>query len=119
MWAAVGDERGSATVLAVVMIAALVTVSAAAVQLGAAVGTRHRAEAAADLAALAAATRAVQGVAAACDSARVVTEGMGTELVRCDLDGWHAVVQVRAQGPVSVLGWGSGHGRARAGPVPP
>lgn len=113
------DDRGSATIWAVSAIAALVTLTVVVLALGAAVSTRHRAEAAADLAALAAASHALDGVEAACARADVVTDGMGAQLVRCELDGWDAVVEVDVRGPTTLSGLGSGHGRARAGPVAP
>jgi secretion/DNA translocation related TadE-like protein len=111
------DDRGSATIWAVSAVAVLLAVTMLVLQLAAAVSTRHRAEAAADLAALAAAAHAVQGPDSACALASTVTEGMDAELVRCELDGWDAVVEVTVAGPASLSGLGSGRGRARAGPV--
>lgn len=110
------DERGSATIWAVAAMTALVAVVVLVLQLGSAVATRHRAESAADLAALAVAAHVLEGRDAACGRARTVTDGMGATLARCELDGWDAVVEVDVAGPA---GLGSGHGRARAGPVPP
>ncbi|WP_127781807.1 Rv3654c family TadE-like protein [Rhodococcus sp. X156] len=108
------NERGSATVWTVLGMATLLVLVGVVVQLGAAVGARHRAEAAADLAALAAASHVLEGEAAACGRAAVVTDGMDVSLASCRLDGWDAVVEVDAAGPASL---GSAHGRARAGPV--
>ncbi|NBP84013.1 MAG: hypothetical protein EBU54_01885 [Mycobacteriaceae bacterium] len=51
------DDTGSATVLAAILITALLSMTAGALMLGAAVVARHRAQAAADLAALAGAGR--------------------------------------------------------------
>lgn len=113
------NDRGSATIWAVSAIAALVTLTVVVLALGAAVSTRHRAEAAADLAALAVASHALEGVDSACARAHVVTDGMGARLVRCELDGWDAIVEVDASSPMALSGLSSGHGRARAGPVPP
>jgi secretion/DNA translocation related TadE-like protein len=80
---------------------------------GAAVVARHQAEGAADLAALAAASVAVDGERAACAEARWVVERMGAVLRSCRLSGWDALVEVDvAFGP-----FGSAAGRARAGPV--
>ncbi len=80
---------------------------------GSAVVARHRAEAAADLAALAAAVGVVDGERAACADARWVVERMGGVLRSCRLSGWDALVEVDvAFGP-----FGSAAGRARAGPV--
>jgi len=100
-------------------MAALVAVTGVVLQLGAAVGARHRAEGAADLAALAAAAHAVEGPDAACAKAAVVTGGMNAALVTCSLDGWDAVVEVDVAGPAPIAALGSAHARARAGPVQP
>lgn len=100
-------------------MAALMAVVGVVLHLGAAVGARHRAEAAADLGALAAAARAVEGPEVACTKAAVVTSGMAVTLTSCRLDGWDAVVEVDAAGPAVIAALGSAHGRARAGPVQP
>jgi secretion/DNA translocation related TadE-like protein len=85
---------------------------------GSAVVTRHRAEAAADLAALAAAATALRGERSACGEARWVGERMGVTIGSCRLSGWDALVEVVAV-PPGVLGeFGSAVARARAGPVP-
>jgi secretion/DNA translocation related TadE-like protein len=82
-----------------------------------AVVTRHRAESAADLAALAAAGAAVAGEDRACAEARCVTARMDVDLRSCRLVGWDALVEVAAA-PPTVLGlFGSAAARARAGPV--
>lgn len=113
------DDRGSATIWGVSAMAALLAVTVVVLQLGTAVATRHRAEAAADLAALGAAAYAVEGEVTACERARVVTDSMDAELARCELQGWDAVVEVRLAGPATLAGLGSASGRARAGPVGP
>ncbi|WP_372448559.1 Rv3654c family TadE-like protein [Streptomyces durocortorensis] len=79
--------------------------------LGQAVAARHRAGGAADLAALAAADRALEGAVAACDAARRVALAQDAVVVRCAVHGEIADVTAR-----------SGFGpylptvRARAGP---
>lgn len=84
---------------------------------GAAVVTRHRVESAADLAALAAASRAVAGEERACAEARWVAERMGAVLLACRLSEWDARVEL-VDAPSGVLGqFGSAGARARAGPV--
>jgi secretion/DNA translocation related TadE-like protein len=99
--------------LAVVMV-----VMTGALWFGAAVITRHRAEGAADLAALAAAATAGRGERQACAEARWVADGMGVSVRSCRLSGWDALVEVVAV-PPGVLGhFGSAEARARAGPVP-
>lgn len=111
-------DRGSGTILAVGAIAALVSVTVVLLQLGTAVSTRHRAEAAADLGALAAASHALDGVESACGQAGLVAERMGAVLAECRFDGWAAQVSVTVAGPVSIAGWGQARGTARAEPVP-
>jgi secretion/DNA translocation related TadE-like protein len=99
------------SVLAVIGMAALLT--------GAAVVARHRATAAADLAALAGAVRALQG-ADACGTAADVARGNAAELTSCEVrDG--GVVEVAVSVPVRLgrLGVFPATARARAGPVAP
>jgi secretion/DNA translocation related TadE-like protein len=114
-----GRERGSATVWAAVGIAAITTVLVVGLHFGAAVIARHRAEAAADLAALAAAGAAVEGAEAACERAERVVEAMGATLAACHLDGWDALVEAHAPVAIAVPGVDTASGRARAGPVTP
>jgi secretion/DNA translocation related TadE-like protein len=76
---------------------------------------RHRAQAAADLAALAAALRAWDGETAACARAAEMTARNGARLVACGLDGFDAVVTVEV--PAGVSRWGLARASARAGPV--
>ncbi|WP_159944313.1 MULTISPECIES: Rv3654c family TadE-like protein [unclassified Nocardiopsis] len=108
------SDSGSATVWwaalgALLWLAALAVLAAAAARLD-----RDRATAAADLAALAAASRALQGTASACAGARVTAEANGAHLEACDLTGLTVTVAVSvpsslADRPVTA--------RARAGPV--
>ncbi|MEU9498691.1 Rv3654c family TadE-like protein [Streptomyces sp. NPDC048196] len=106
-----GDE-GSATVCTVFAAAALCAVFLALMGLGQAVTARHRAGGAADLAALAAADRAVRGPAAACAAAGRVAAAQHTRLVRCAVSGPVADVSVEAgSGPFTT------QSRARAGPA--
>ncbi|GAB3581857.1 hypothetical protein GCM10027445_54280 [Amycolatopsis endophytica] len=104
-------DRGAATVWAAGAIAALAAVVLLLWGFGAAAVTRHRAEGAADLAALAAAGQAVHGVDVACGRAAWVIGRMGGRMVSCRFDGWDALVEVSMSGGV-----GSAYGRARAGP---
>jgi len=87
-------------------------------QLGAAITARHRASAAADLAALAAAGHAVWGAQVACGRAGQIATVMSATLAACELDGWEARVEVRAELSFSLLTDDAAVGRARAGPVP-
>lgn len=110
-------ERGSATLWTVGGIAVIGAVLVGMLWFAAAVTARHRAEAAADLAALAAASTAVAGEQLACDEARWVTDQMGVALVSCRLSGWDAMVVVAAE-PSGVQGeFGPAVARARAGLV--
>jgi secretion/DNA translocation related TadE-like protein len=102
-------------VLAAVMMVVVLAVAVIGVRVGGAVVARHRAQGAADLAALAAAARLPSGPAAACQGALDVARAMGAELADCtvaELDVVIAVV-VAVGGPIG----GRAHARARAGPV--
>ncbi|GAB3166595.1 hypothetical protein GCM10027162_01400 [Streptomyces incanus] len=82
--------------------------------LGQAVVVRHRAAGGADLAALAAADRWMDGTAAACARAGRVAGAQGTRLVRCTVEGEVSDVSVAAgRGPFEA------EVRARAGPAGP
>ena len=69
-------ERGSASVVAAAMIVALVAITAGSAHIGAAVIARHRAQAAADLAALAAAAYLPTGMQSACAQASALAARM-------------------------------------------
>ncbi len=110
-------DDGVATVAAVGALAGLIVVTAVAVSLGGAVSTRHRLEAAADLAALAGAAHAVHGTAGACGAARRVTEGMSARLTACRLEEWDVAVEVSAGTSLPFVAPVTAHAYARAGPV--
>ncbi|MFD0153468.1 Rv3654c family TadE-like protein [Streptomyces sp. NPDC055721] len=79
---------------------ALCVVFGAVLALGQAVAARHRAGGAADLAALAAADRALWGEAEACAAASRVAAAQGAELLRCVVLGELSEVTARvARGP--------------------
>ncbi|MFF5099508.1 MULTISPECIES: Rv3654c family TadE-like protein [Actinosynnema] len=105
-------DRGSASVLGAGMVVVLVSLAVLGVRFGAAVVVRHRVVAAADLAALAAAGRLVEGDDAACGWAERVVREMGAVLERCSVRGWEVTVEV--SGPASLFG--TPIGLARAGP---
>jgi secretion/DNA translocation related TadE-like protein len=96
------------------MVAVLLCVTGAGAYVGSAVVARHRAQAAADLAALAGAARIPAGVSAACTRATAVARQMRADSVQCeaadDLD-----VVVIVQVAVVFAGWA--RAAARAGPV--
>ena len=97
------------------MVAALVVVALGEVSVGAAVVARHRAQAAADLAALGAAGRLADGPDAACRQARSLSAVMHTTLTGCQIESLDVVVTV----DVRPGGWAVGiaQAAARAGPV--
>ncbi|MEW2550870.1 Rv3654c family TadE-like protein [Streptomyces zhihengii] len=104
-------DRGAATVWVACATSVLCVVFAAVLAMGQAVVARHRAGAAADLAALAAADRALRGGAAACGAAEHVAGAQGAEVVRCAVTGEVADVTVRVRvGPYAP------RVRSRAGP---
>ncbi|MFC9256509.1 Rv3654c family TadE-like protein [Amycolatopsis thailandensis] len=112
-----GDDRGVATAWTASIVAALICTAAFAFWLGAAVTSRHRAEAAADLAALAAASRAADGPGAACERARQVTVRMSVTLLTCRWERGDALVEVRSESSGRWVAIGQAEARARAGPV--
>ncbi|MGW2084682.1 Rv3654c family TadE-like protein [Streptomyces sp. NPDC001880] len=107
-----GDgDRGLATVWAAMTTATLCAVFAVVLALGQVVVVRHRAGGAADLAALAAADRALQGPGAACGAAGKVAAAQGAVVVRCAVSGEVADVTARVSfGPYEPAV------RSRAGP---
>ena len=111
-------ERGSGTiwVLAMGMVVAVAAVAGG--SWGAAATARHRAETAADLAALAAAGEAIWGGERACaTAARIATEN-GSRLDRCRLVGDVAEIRVRRTLRIGGLPARTSFASARAGPAP-
>jgi len=76
---------------------------------------RHRAQAAADLAALAAAGRLAAGPETACAQAKALAREMRVSTTGCAVDDLDVVVTVKV--PLSVGGWGAAQAAARAGPA--
>ncbi|WP_329788172.1 Rv3654c family TadE-like protein [Lentzea sp. DG1S-22] len=107
-----GRERGSAAVSGVVAMLLLIIVAAGGARIGSAVVARHRVTGAADLAALAAAARLVEGDESACEQAKRVALENSAELTGCTVNGWEVVVEVSAATP-----FGPVNARARAGPA--
>jgi secretion/DNA translocation related TadE-like protein len=114
----VSSDNGVATVWAAAAVAVLTTVLAACLHLGAALLARHRAESAADLAALAAAREAARGETAACRRAAPIAAAAEAVMVRCRLVGWSALVEVRVPVPIPLPGLDTASGQAMAGPDP-
>jgi secretion/DNA translocation related TadE-like protein len=99
------------------MMAVLLAITIACVYLGSAVIARHRAQAAADLAALAAAGVLARGAQSACAHAVAVAEAMRTAVVDCSVTGLDVVVAVDVSVALGRLGVGTARAVARAGPV--
>jgi len=97
------------------MVAVLLSITGGGVYLGAAVVARHRAQAAADLAALAAAARLAAGPETACAQAKVVARQMRVSSTGCAVDNLDVVVTTEVR--LAVGGWGSARAAARAGPA--
>lgn len=113
----VADDRGSASIWLLGLTSVLALAVVAAVLAGSAMVLRHRAGAAADLAALAAASKAVEGQDAACAAAAGVASAMGGTLRSCSLSGLVADVEVVTGADLGLVGRVEATGRARAGPV--
>jgi len=101
-------------VLAVGLLCVLVAASFAAA--GAAIVARHRAQSAADLAALAAAVHLAEGPDPACGQARRIASANRARLVSCRVVGSDVIVttEVRPAGVAALAGVARAH--ARAGP---
>jgi secretion/DNA translocation related TadE-like protein len=108
-------EEGFATIVAVGLALVIMVVAAAVGAAGAVVAARHRAEAVADMAALAAAQHAVAGQDAACAAARALTDAEHVALLQCRLDGLDALVTTATAPPGRLALLGLVHGEARAG----
>jgi secretion/DNA translocation related TadE-like protein len=110
-------DAGVAGVLVLSLSCVLALVGALGANLAAVAVARQRAAAVADLAALAAAARVLDGPAAACARASRLAADSGGLLASCAVDGDVAVVvaEVRPAGPLGRLGAASA--RARAGPA--
>ncbi|RRO17227.1 hypothetical protein EIL87_10485 [Saccharopolyspora rhizosphaerae] len=111
------NDRGSASVLAAVLTLVVLVLLWWLIQLGAVTTARHRAEGAADLAALAAAAHAIGGPEGACAHAERVAKGMRSRLTGCALTGREVRVEVVAELPGPLVGGEPPSARARAGPA--
>lgn len=98
------------------MCAALVAVTIGGAQVGAAVVARHRAQAAADLAALAAAASVAAGTTQACTRAGELARAMGTTAVACAVQDLDVIVTVETASGIGVFRTGPARAVARAGP---
>ncbi|MEV6324350.1 Rv3654c family TadE-like protein [Nocardia sp. NPDC051787] len=114
---AVHGENGVGTVFAGSALVALLGATLLIAHVGAVVVARHRAQAAADMAALAAASALVQGVDPACAEADEVARRMGTRIRICAAAEWDVTVTVETNVPIGLYGDRSVRAIARAGPV--
>ncbi|MFD5083052.1 Rv3654c family TadE-like protein [Kitasatospora sp. NPDC058406] len=116
-----GHDGGSATVWLVVCALLGCAAFTVLLSVGVAVGARHRAESAADLAALAAADRLLLDADGGCDRARAVAAVQAATVVSCTVDREADAVDVVAEVPVTGLPVrlpvGPARARSRAGPV--
>jgi secretion/DNA translocation related TadE-like protein len=97
------------------MVVVLLSVTGGCACLGAAVVARHRAQAAADLAALAAAARVPAGAESACAQANALARAMRVSTAGCAVDDLDVVVTVEVG--LAVGRWGIARAVARAGPA--
>lgn len=111
------DERGSVSLIAAAMVAALAAVTVGGAHVGAAVVARHRAQAAADLAALAGAAFVPAGVDTACARASALARAMDTTAVTCAADGLDVVLTVEASITFYPAWMGPARAVAKAGPA--
>lgn len=98
-------------VVLALLVAALILTTAAV--------TSHRARAAADLAALAAAGRATATAGDVCGEARRVARLHGATVRECQADGVDVEIEVAIRPPGAAARFGEARARARAGPERP
>jgi secretion/DNA translocation related TadE-like protein len=105
-------------VVAVAMMTVLLILTGGGALVGSAVIARHRAQAAADLGALAAATRVASGQREACATGASLVAAMRATTSRCVIEELDVVLTVEV--PVGLGRWGLQVARAsaRAGPAP-
>lgn len=111
------NERGSAGVWLLGLCSVLALAATAAVLVGSALVTRHKAIAAADLSALAAAGKAIEGEETACAAAAGIAGSMDARLTACSLTGVVADVTVTVTVELGVVGLATARASARAGPA--
>jgi secretion/DNA translocation related TadE-like protein len=110
------SDRGSASLWVLGVGLAVLLFAGAVAAAGSVLVAKHRAQAAADLGALAGAVRAAEGPDVACARARQIIEGNGASLVECRVDGLDVVVGVDVEPAGVGRPIGPARARARAGP---
>lgn len=111
------SERGSATVLATGIAAALLVSAVAFTALGQAGAARHRAQGAADAAALAGAAKVLFGEGEACAAARAMVERSDAEFQGCEVSELEVTVHVNETPSGLPAAFGPARAVSRAGPV--
>ena len=96
------------------MMAVLLAITIGGVYVGSAVIARHRAQAAADLAA---AMRVGAGTGAACSQASALARAMSAAVAQCVVEDLDVVITVETRVPLGRIGAGPARATARAGPV--
>jgi secretion/DNA translocation related TadE-like protein len=112
-----GTSEGSATIATLGGVSVIVVGTVVAIALGFGTEVRHRAQAAANAAALAAASDAIAGEAAACERARQLADLNGARLQSCAVHNAIADLTVGIELPGMLRPLGPVVARARAGPA--
>jgi secretion/DNA translocation related TadE-like protein len=116
-WRSEPRDRGSGTLWMLALIGLIWSVATMAMAVGGVRAARHRAYAAADLAALAAASHLADGAGSACELAARIARGSGGRLRQCVFHGRISdVVVVSEIRSIPALGPLTATARARAGP---
>jgi secretion/DNA translocation related TadE-like protein len=113
----VRGDRGAASIFVLAVGLVLVAAGLAGAAVGAARVGRHEARTAADLGALAGATRTIEGVAAACARAAELVGANGGRMTACRLQGLDIVVAVEVTVTPLPLLTRRATSVARAGPI--
>ncbi|WP_327049138.1 pilus assembly protein TadG-related protein [Microbispora sp. NBC_01189] len=110
-------ERGSATIWSIILMTVVWLLAMVVVQVGVARVARHRAQSAADLAALGAARWALAAPGEACARAKVITAADRASLRSCSVSEGVAEVAVAITFEVPLLGPATAVASASAGPA--
>ena len=112
-----GRESGSATVLSVGTVAAVVLFAGAFVAVGQAEAARHRAQGAADSAALAGAAKVLHGEQEVCQAASAMAAEAEVKLDGCEVNELEVTVHVSAATSGVPGAFGPARAVSRAGPA--
>ena len=111
------SESGLGTILVLAVVSLLLAVLGGVLALGQTLIARHRVASAADLAALAAADRGLEGSAAACAAAAAIAAEHAAVITTCRLDGDIVDLMAAFPLPAALRALGPATARARAGPA--